>query len=478
MTLSQVLLVLRARWLFALCIWAAVVLMVGVVTLLLPKRYTASAAVVLDVKSPDPIAGVVLPGMIVSGYMATQADVLRSERVAMRALQALDLFDHPDQRARWRRETQGVGDFRSWLAQSVLADMEVKPARDSNVITVGYTSPDPAFAAAVANAFVSAYTDITLDLRVDPAKRYNSFFDERAKELRESLEKAQAKLSAYQRQKGILVSDEKLDVENARLAELSSQLVALQAEATQSANRQREARRNPGQMQEVLSNPLLSGLVGDLSRQESKLSELRQRLGDRHPEVVQLQASITNLRARVQAETRRVVGSLTVNDSVNQARLGSVRQALEQQRVKLLRLKGERDEAAVLQRDVENAQKAYDAVLARVAQTSTESQNTQTNVSVLQSATPPASPSWPRTRLNLAAGAVLGVLLAVGIAIMRELRDQRLRSFEDVVVLLKQPLLGVMPAARSRGGLLGHSRAKLTRVRVLNSLPRPRAEGA
>jgi len=84
--------------------------------------------------------------------------------------------------------------------------------------------------------------------------------------------------------------------------------------------------------------------------------ELRQRLGDRHPEVVQLQASIGNLRARVQAETRRVVGSLTVNDSVNQARLTGVREALEQQRAKLLRLKGERDEAAVLQRDVENAQ--------------------------------------------------------------------------------------------------------------------------
>ena len=315
------------------------------------------------------------------------------------------------------------------------------------------------------------------DLRVEPAKRYNSFFDERAKELRDALEKAQTRLSAHQREKGILVNDEKLDVENARLGELSTQLVALQAEATQSANRRREARSNPGQMQEVLGNPLVSGLLGDLSRQENKLSELRQRLGDRHPEVVQLQASISNLQARVQAETRRVVGSLTVNDSVNQARLGGVRDALEQQRAKLLRLKGERDEAAVLQRDVENAQKAYDTVLARVSQTSTESQNTQTNVSLLQSATTPVSVSWPRTRLNLAAGVVLGMLLAVGLTILRELRDQRLRSLDDVAMLLKQPLLGVMPL-RARA-LLGRSRAKLTRGRVLNALPRPpRPQGA
>jgi uncharacterized protein involved in exopolysaccharide biosynthesis len=173
-----------------------------------------------------------------------------------------------------------------------------------------------------------------------------------------------------------------------------------------------------------------------------------------------------------------VVGSLTVNDRVNRARLAELRQSLEQQRAKLLRLKGERDEAAVLQRDVENAQKAYDAVLARVSQTSTESQNTQTNVALLQSATPPAQASWPRVRLNLAAAIVLGLLLSIGITVLRELRDQRLRSLDDVAVLLKQPLLGVMPA-RSRNTLLGRSRAKLTRVRVLNSLPRPpRPEGA
>ena len=476
MTLSQILIVLRARWLSALLVMFVVIGAVAAVTLLLPKRYTATAAVVLDVKSPDPIAGMVLPGMTVSGYMATQVDVLRSERVAVRALQSLGFFEQAEQKSNWQAATQGRGDFRAWLADAVLADLEVRPARDSNVISVGYTASNPAFAADVANAFVKAYTDTTLDLRVEPAKLYNNFFDDRAKELRDALEQAQVRLSAYQRDKGILVNDERLDVENARLAELSTQLVALQAVAEESANRQREASSNAGQMQEVLSSPLVSGLTGDLSRQESKLSELQERLGERHPEVVQLQASIANLRARVQGETRRVAGSLTVNNSVNQARMTQLRTALEQQRAKLLHLKGQRDEAGVLLRDVENAQKAYDAVFARVSQTSTESQNTQTNVSVLKHASVPAYASWPRLRLNLAAGIALGLLLALGVTIVRELRDQRLRSFDDVTVLLKQPVLGVLPA-RSRPGLLGRSRARLTKLRLLAALPRPARQG-
>ena len=474
MTLTQMLIVLRARWLSALFVFAVVVLAVVAATLLLPKRYTATAAVVLDVKSPDPIAGMVLPGMTVSGYMATQVDVLRSERVALRALESLHMFDNPRQKANWQRATQGQGDFRAWLADAVLADLEVRPARDSNVISVSYTAAEPVFAAAVTNAFVKAYTDTTLDLRVEPAKLYNNFFDERAKELRDALEAAQTRLSAYQQKKGIIVNDERLDVENARLSELSTQLVALQAVAEESANRQRQASSNATQMQEVLSSPLVSGLTGDLSRQESKLSELQERLGDRHPEVVQLKASIDNLRARIQGETRRVAGSLTINNTVNQSRMAQLRSALEEQRAKLLRMKGERDEAGVLMRDVENAQKAYDAVFARVSQTSTESQTTQTNVSQLKQASVPAYASWPRMRLNLAAGIALGALLALGLTILRELRDQRLRSLDDVGVLLKQPLLGVLPA-RARPGLLGRSRAKLTKVRLLAALPRPAA---
>ena len=472
MTLTQIFMALRARWLSALLVLMSVAGLVLAVTLMLPKRYTAVAAVVLDVKSPDPIAGVVLPGMTVSGYMATQVDVLRSERVALRALQALKLDQSADQKALWQSATEGRGDFRAWLAGDVLNHLEVKPARDSNVINVSYTAPDPDFASAVANAFVKAYIDTTLDLRVEPAKLYNSFFDDRAKDLRDALEKAQTRLSAYQREKGILVNDERLDIENSRLSELSSQLVALQAVAEESGSRQRQAAANPSQTPEVLSSQLLEGLVAELSRQESRLKELKERLGDQHPEVRQLQASISGLSTRIDSETRRVTGSLTVNNSVNQARMAQLRAALDQQRARLMMLKGQRDEAGTLLRDVENAQKAYDAVVARVSETSTESQNTQTNVSVLKHATVPAFPSSPRLRLNLAAGLALGLLLAIGFAIVRELRDQRVRSEDDVTLLLKQHLLGVLPV-RSRVSLLGRSRAQLTKLRLQAALPRP-----
>jgi chain length determinant protein EpsF len=461
MTIAQLLIVLRARWRIALLVLSGVVGLVAAVSLLLPPQYTAVASVVLDVKSPDPIAGVVLPGMTVPGYMGTQLGVLQSERVTLRALKYVKADTDKTLQQQWRDDTDGRGDFPSWLAEQTLRKLDVVPGRDSNVIMVSYKSPDPDYSAAVANAFVKAYIETTLELRVDPAKQFSNVFDGSAKSLREDLERAQAKLSAYQQSKGIVASDEKLDVENLRLAELSSQLVVLQGLASESGSRQSQSGSNADRMPEAVGSLLLGNLTSDLSKQEAKLKELTTNLGDNNPRVIELRASITELRGRISGETQRVAGSLTVNNSVNQARLVQLRAAVDEQRNKLLRMKGQRDESSVLLRDVENAQRAYDAVLARATQSGVESQTTQTNVSVLKQATPPAKASSPRLVLNLAVAVFIGGLLAAGAAIARESSDRRLRTDADVMLGLRQPLLGVLPT-KARPRMAGRSRLRQT----------------
>jgi chain length determinant protein EpsF len=459
MTPAQLLVVLLARWRLAMLVLLTVVGIVSAVTLMRAPQYTATASMVLDVKSPDPIAGVVLPGMTAVGYMATQLGVMQSERVALRALQALQSEQDPALRQQWLDDTGGQGDFRSWLADGMLSRLQITPMRDSNVVTLAYTSPDPTSAAAAANALVAAYVDTTLDLRVEPAKQYNSFFDERTRQMRDMLEQAQTRLSTYQQQKGIVASDERLDVENLRLTELSSQLVALQGVANESGGRQSQSGANAERMQEVLNNPLLVGLNTELARLEGRLNEVTARLGDSHPQVLELRANVGQLRARIAGETRRVAGSLTVNNNINQTRLAQLRASVEEQRNKLLLLKGQRGESAVLLRDVENAQRAYDTVVSRAAQSSVESQATQTNVSVLKHATPPPRPSSPRVRLNILIALFVGTLLAICTVLLREGFDRRLRAPADVTQGLRQPLLGVMPVnSRSKlvrgGGLL------------------------
>ena len=472
MSFSQFFAILRARWQLCLGVFAAVILLTLGVSLLLPKKYMATASVVVDAK-PDPISAMVYNTGISPGIIATQIDIIMSDRVAQRVVRDLHLAENPEVRKQWQEETRGQGTIEQWLGESFQRNLDVKPSRESNVIVVSYKAPDPRFAAGLANAFVQAYLETSVELRVDPAKQYSSFFDAQAKDAREVLEKAQARVSAFQKDNGIIATDERFDVENQRLNDLSQQLVSVQALATDSSSRESAASRdNVEHLPEVLSNPVVSGLQADLARADAKLKELTARYGDAHPQVVEARANIAELRRRIGEETAKVKASVGVSNSVNQQRVADLRGAVEAQRTKVLQMKQVRDQAAVLLRDADNAERNYQQVVAHQNQSDLESHTTQSNLSVLTAAVPPVEPSSPRLLLNTAIGTFVGALLAVAIALGLELFDRRVRNVDDVVQAIDLPVLGVIPRPDARRRLFHSGRAnQLMRQRLLGQLP-------
>jgi chain length determinant protein tyrosine kinase EpsG len=458
MTLVQFFSILRARWKVMLLVLGATVALTALVNLVWPRSYTSTVAVLVDIKSPDPIQGVFYPGMNSPAYMATQVDVIQSDRVSQQVVRMLDLNESPSMREQWREATQGRGNFEEWAADSIRKNLDVKPSRESSVITINYKSADPKFATAAANAYARTYLDVSLELRVDPAKGYGKFFEERSAQLRDKLEKARARLTTFQREKGIVGSDERLDVETARLDELSTQLVALQGVAAETAGRAAQALSTPGQIQDTITNPLISNLRVDLSRQEARLKELKERLGASNPSIIELQASIDESRSRIQQEVERIGGGAAVSNSINEKRLVELKASMQAQRTRVLHLKEARDQLAVLAADVDSAQRAYDAVTTRASQTELESRTTQTNLYLLSPASEPIKPSSPRTTLNMVLALFAGTLLAVGVAMLMELFDRRVRAAADVVQAVDTPLLGVLPR-KSTGRLFGQKQA-------------------
>ncbi len=478
MSLERLLTTLRARWRLFLVTWLATIAVVMAVSLAITPQYKASASLVVDRGSVEPIQGVLLPPGETSGYMATQLAVLQSENVAQQVVRALRLPEAPAWREKWREETGGRGVYEAWIAAQLLKRLDVRVAqnvnggapRDSAVLSVSYQSPNPQFSSAVANSFVDAYIATELKMRVEPARHYSAFFDERAKQLAAALKEAQDRLSAYRRQHGLIPSDEGIDVETQRLAELNSQLLEVQDTVTRAKSRQAQALASARQMPEVLGDPVVAALTTELTRQEARYEELRTQFGERHPDIVDLRAGMAALREKLQAAVRRASGTAALAVKEADQRLRVLRTAVEQQRAKVLRQKAERDAASVLQRDVQNAQRAYDAVLARANQTSLESQNHQTNIARLDVATPPARAAWPNVPLNAAAGAVLGLLLAVLLAVSKEARDSRLRTAQDVLVRLRRPVLLSLPDGQRQRKL---PRAQRAELRLLGAQPRP-----
>lgn len=447
MTLQQFLLILRARYKFALLTLLLTVSVTLVVSLVLPKQYTAGAAVVLDVKSPDQFSGLVLQGMIAPSYMATQVDIINSDRVARAAVKLLRMDESEFIKSEWRDATDGQGELVDWLAALLQKKLDVKPSRDSNLININFTGSDPAFTAAVANAFAQAYMNVNLELRTAPARQYAAFFDDQTTTARNKLDTAQKAMSDYQQVNRITTTDDRLDFENAKLNETSSQLTGIQAQTTESQSKRRNDQADT--VSDVMLSPLINGLKADIARLDAKMKDSNINLGKNHPQTQRNEAELSELKAQLAAETRKITSSIETTYQVSKLREQQLQGALSAQKTKVLLLNKQRDELNVLRRDIESAQRAFELVSQRASQTTIESQTNQTNLTVLNPAVAPIDASRPRVFLNLLVSIFLGTLLGVGLVLMLELKNRILRSEEDLNEILELPVLGSIMSASS-----------------------------
>lgn len=437
MNFTQFLLILNARKWIILGVLLLTVAVTATVSLLLPSEYTASTTLIIDSKSKDPFTGQLLPSQMFPGYMATQVDVIQSSQVAGKVVRELKLADSPGTREQFIEATEGKGDIDQWLADLLLKKLSVEPSRESSIISIGFTGTDPRFAAIIANAFARSYIETSLDLRLAPAKQTADWFDQQITRLRENLDNAQQKLTTYQREKGIVESEERLDVETRRMADLAGQMVAAQSAAFDASSRTRDSASLP----EVTNNPVVQGLKAQVAQGEGKLAEMANRLGANHPDFLRLQAEVATYKAKLATELNTATRGVGATAGAARQRYNELSGAFERQKAKVLGLKQQREEATLLARDLENAQRIYDSALQRYGQSRMEAQSTQTDIAVLNPAVPPIEPSNPRVFLNILLSLFLGTLLGVGIGFLVELLDRRVRSGQDIAAGLEIPVL-------------------------------------
>ena len=452
MSFSQFINILRARYKIALFAFFVTVSTALVVSLVLPKSYKATAAVIANYKGMDPVTGLALSPQLMPGYMATQTDIITSKNVALKVVDNLHLAEGPDVQKRFMLATKGEGNIRDWLADLLLSKLDAVPSKTSSVININFEGSNPQFAATIANAFADAYIEKNIQLKVEPSQKAASYFTVQIKTLRDDLDTAQKKLSKYQQDNGIVSVDGRLDVENARLNELSSQLVLAQSQAMEAESRERNASGNANESPDVVSNPLVQNLKTSLATAEAKFADTSEKYDKNHPQYIAAKAEIDKLRSELNNQIHNTSTSVASNARILKQREAEIRSALDAQKNKVLELNRTRDELSALTREVDTAQHAYDAATQRFTQNNFEGQSNQSDISILNSAVPPLKPSSPKILLNMIVAVFLGALLGITFALIAEMLDRKVRSPEDIELVLHSPILGVMPKVKLRRG--------------------------
>ena len=424
MSLRQFLRALGARRRVFVVALAAVMLAAIVASLLMSKSYRATVALLVDAKDEqslsDALRPLVLPQERVS-YLQTQVDILTSPKVAREVVQELRLTENPAALAALgvQRGTDRRDEDR--LVEALLHHFKAETTQ-SSVIQASFTCADARLAAMIANAFANAYVNTMLELRVAPTRKAAAWFEEQLKGLRANLEEAQAKLDAQT----------KLDAQ-AKLAQ------------------------NPDRLPEVMDNAFIQQLKADVLHGEAKLQELATQYGVNHPAYRRQASENQSLRARLQAEMRRVVAGAASSVGAGSANHGSHPRDLRTQPLE-----------QVLTRNVESAERAYDTAMQRYVVSQVESRVSQTNVAVLNPAVPPLGAYRPNIALNLALSLISGIAFGAILVVFLEMQDRRVRTAEDLLSMNRLPLLAVLGDERRPAGLLTGPPAT-----VLRALPKP-----
>jgi uncharacterized protein involved in exopolysaccharide biosynthesis len=425
MSLRQFLRALRARRRVFVVALVAVVLAATLASLMTRKSYRATVALLVDAKDEqslsDALRPLVLPQERVS-YLQTQVDILTSPKVARQVVQELRLTDNPAALAALgvQRRTDRRDEDR--LVEALLRHFKAETSQ-SSVIQASFTCADARLAATIANAFANSYVNTMLELRVAPTRKAAAWFEEQLKGLRANLEEAQSKLAAQS----------KLDAQ-AKLAQ------------------------NPDRLPEVMDNAFIQQLKADVLHGEAKLQQLATEYGVNHPVYRRQVSENQSLRARLQAEMRKVVAGAASSEGLASANRGS---HLRDPRTQPLE--------QVLTRNVESAERAYDTAMQRYVVSQVESRASQTNVAVLNPAVAPLAAYRPNIALNLALSLISGIAFGGILVVLLEMQDRRVRTPEDLLSINRRlPLLAVLGDDRRPAGLLTGPPAT-----VLRALPKP-----
>lgn len=439
MSLSQFFSILRARRGLALAILLGTLLVALGWVLLRPSNFKAVAPVLVDVQQQDPTRAAswqYMQGMVAPSFMQTQIDIIKSDRVAQRVAQILP----PDQAPMkaWREEAKKKPKPDRWIVETLQQRLEVKPARESNIINVTWTGRSPDTAARVANAFAQAYLETNLDIKTDPQKKYTVWFDDQIKEARDRLDKAQQKLAAYQEKAGIVSADEKADFETTRLNELLQQLSVAQSRGIGGSAAGASD-----------SSPLVNNLRQDVARLEAKIAQSSATMGSRHPEMMRMSSELAAMKNRLSEESARVGITAAQSAEARAARVRELQSAIGEQKQKVLAMNRQRAELNLLKSDVDSAQKAFDTVSASAAQARLQAMSNQTNVMKLASAVEPLDPTGPTALQAMLAAFGVGIMLAIAGALMAELANRRVRTVHDLSMVTHLPILATVPAANA-----------------------------
>jgi len=384
-------------------------------------------------------------------YFQTQYRILTGRDLARRVVQKLDLT----------RSAEFAGSSAPAAADAVVdavaSRVSVDPVRASRLVDVSFVSADPTLAAQAANALAEEYVAQNLDLRRQNMARSLEWLAQELVRQKHLVETSERAMAQYREDQNALSLEDRQNIVIARLNQLNEAATRARTNRAQKESLYRRLESlgssgSPDTIPALLQNTYIQTMkaqVADLERRKALMSE---RYGEKHPEILTINASIEDANRQLRLELAKAVDAIHHDYEAALLEERTLASALEEQKDIATDLDRKSAAYTVLQRDAESNRDLYQALLRREKELQVLANSRGNNVRLVEPAGVPGAPFSPNIRRSAMLGGMVGLLVALGLAVGLDHFNDTIRTPDDVTRRLGLPFLGLIPTVRGQQG--------------------------
>ena len=441
--------------------------------------YASNSIVYVRQSTPSIMGDVMSGGQRSNGYLITQCQIITSTAIAQSALAKPGIADLPS----FQGSPNAVGKLRSMIEA-------IPDTKAGELISVGAESPDAREAAAIANAVVDSYIEQFGEKYKSTAVEVVRILQTSYDQNEEALRTTQEQMNALKRQNPDINSatDRVVTPAVAKASSLGELLMSAQLrqlELQTAVEQAKAVQGDPYRLRRVLEQfdivksndaPVDPALLNEYRNLRNQADELTARLGSQHDSVKAVRRQLSRVEGEVADATRgassSLISQLEQAVSVTDARVADLQRQVDAARATNAGLNGVQAEYDQLAQKAQRLQLSLNTLDTRMKDVKVTEDVGTLSLSVLERAVENGQPVRPVRAKTLAMATMAGLMLGVGLALLRDTLDHRLRTMDEIASILDVPVLGAIPhiATKSAGSAASGERGRYVHLSPKSSV--------